>query len=143
MMPVKAAAFELDPRLDTDSRPIMPLGLCDLRLMDDRRWPWLILVPRRGDIQEIHDLTPLDQAMLTFETNWAAQTLKEITGCTKINTGALGNIVRQMHIHVIARSDGDPNWPGPVWGFGSREPYDHSTLQAFTEKLREKIGSSG
>ena len=105
----------------------MWLGLCELRVMNDRRWPWLVLVPQRPGIEEIHDLTPLDQAMLTFETNMVAQALKKVTGCTKINSAALGNIVRQLHVHVVARSEGDPGWPGPVWGHGMREPYRRST----------------
>lgn len=143
MTSVKKERFRLDPRLEMDSQPVMWLGLCELRLMDDRRWPWLILVPQRQGIAEIHDLTPLDQAMLTFETNMVAQALKEVTACTKINTGALGNIVRQMHVHVIARSEGDPNWPGPVWGFGSREPYRREVLHEFMEKVKVTICSHG
>ncbi|MGN6449455.1 MAG: HIT domain-containing protein [Brucella intermedia] len=116
--------FELDKRLNADTFFVAKLGLCELRLMNDRRWPWLILVPRRPDLTEIHDMTPLDQTMLTFETGIVAQALKTVTACHKINTGALGNIVRQLHLHVIARSEGDAGWPGPVWGFGSRETYD-------------------
>ncbi|KAB2732187.1 HIT domain-containing protein [Brucella intermedia] len=116
--------FELDKRLNADTFFVAKLGLCELRLMNDRRWPWLILVPRRPDLTEIHDMTPLDQTMLTFETGIVAQALKTVTACQKINTGALGNIVRQLHLHVIARSEGDAGWPGPVWGFGTREPYD-------------------
>jgi diadenosine tetraphosphate (Ap4A) HIT family hydrolase len=143
MEPGKAAAFALDPRLEADSLPVMRLGLCELRLMDDRRWPWLILVPRRQDARELHDLTPLDQTMLTFETNMAAEALKDLTACTKINTGALGNIVSQMHIHVVARSEGDPNWPGPVWGFGTREPYQREALHEFAKKVKERICSHG
>jgi diadenosine tetraphosphate (Ap4A) HIT family hydrolase len=140
---MKRAGFALDPRLEKDSRPVMWLGLCQVRLMDDRRWPWLILVPQRHEAQEIHDLTPLDQAMLTFETNLVAQALQEVTACTKINTGALGNIVRQMHVHIVARNEGDPNWPGPVWGFGSREPYQGEVLHEFTKNVKEKICSHG
>lgn len=143
MIPVKTAGFALDPRLERDSQPVMSLGLCELRLMDDNRWPWLILVPQRQDVAEIHDLTPLDQAMLTFETNMVAQALKEVSACTKINTGALGNIVRQMHIHVVARNEGDPNWPGPVWGFGSRAPYSQEARHEFMEKIRDKVCSHG
>ncbi|KAB2672893.1 HIT domain-containing protein [Ochrobactrum sp. LMG 5442] len=116
--------FELDKRLNADTFFVAKLGLCELRLMNDRRWPWLILVPRRPDLTEIHDMTPLDQTMLTFETGIVAQALKTVTACHKINTGALGNIVRQLHLHVIARSEGDAGWPGPVWGFGTRETYD-------------------
>lgn len=139
MLKGQGKGFELDRQLHADSQPVMWLGLCELRLMDDRRWPWLLLVPQRPGIEEIHDLTPLDQAMLTFETNQVAQTLKRVTGCTKINTGALGNRVRQLHVHVIARSEGDPNWPGPVWGYGPREPYRREDLHRFAEQIRTAL----
>ena len=131
--------FELDRRLDKDSVPLMWLGLCELRVMDDRRWPWLILVPQRPRAVEIHDLTPLDQAMLTFETNMVSEGLKKATGCLKINTGALGNVVRQLHVHVVARSEGDPNWPGPVWGFGQRESYRREDMHRFAETIRKAL----
>ena len=117
-------AFEADERLVRDSEVLTRIGLCELRLMKDARWPWLVLVPQRADVCEIFDLTPLDQTMLTFEINLVADALKRATGATKINVGALGNIVRQLHVHVIARNEGDPNWPGPVWGFGSAEAWD-------------------
>ena len=136
MLPVLKAGFALDPRLESDTEPVIWLGLCELRLMNDSRWPWLILVPQRPGIEEIHDLTPLDQAMLTFEANMVAQALKKVSGCTKINTGALGNIVRQLHIHIIARSEGDPGWPGPVWGYGMREPYRRAALHQFADQIR-------
>jgi diadenosine tetraphosphate (Ap4A) HIT family hydrolase len=101
----------------------------------------LILVPRRADITEIFELTPLDQVLLAFETELVAKALKEITGATKINVGALGNIVRQLHVHVIARFEGDANWPGPVWGFGRAEPYEDGKRDEFTAKLREALSS--
>ncbi len=133
------AGFSLDTRLRTDSVAVERLGLCELRLMDDRRWPWVVLVPQRVDIEELHELTPLDQAMLTFETNMVATALKRVTECTKINTGALGNIVRQLHVHVVARSPGDPNWPGPVWGFGAREAYGSINLRKMSERIRAAL----
>lgn len=138
-MLVRPSGFELDSRLDGDSLPLMRLGLCELRLMDDRRWPWLILVPRRADIEEIHDMTPLDQTILTFETNTVAEALKRTTRCAKINTGALGNIVRQLHVHIIARKQGDANWPGPVWGFGAREPYRLDERDLFADAIRAAL----
>jgi diadenosine tetraphosphate (Ap4A) HIT family hydrolase len=101
----------------------------------------LILVPRRADITEIFELTPLDQVLLAFETELVAKALKEITGATKINIGALGNIVRQLHVHVIARFEGDANWPGPVWGFGRAEPYEDGKRDEFIAKLREALSS--
>ena len=139
MLPGTKAGFELDVRLETDSEHVMWLGLCELRLMNDSRWTWLILVPQRPGIEEMHDLTPLDQAMLTFETNLVAQTLKRVTGCTKINSGALGNIVRQLHVHVVARREGDAGWPGPVWGHGVREPYRREDLHQFVERLHSAL----
>jgi diadenosine tetraphosphate (Ap4A) HIT family hydrolase len=139
MLPGQKAGFELDARLEADSEQVMWLGLCELRLMNDRRWPWLLLIPQRLGVEEIHDLTPLDQAMLTFETNMVAQGLKKVTGCTKINSAALGNIVRQLHIHVVARSEGDAGWPGPVWGHGMREPYRREDLHRLAEQVRSAL----
>jgi diadenosine tetraphosphate (Ap4A) HIT family hydrolase len=139
MLPVLKAGFELDRQLEADTEPVMWMGLCELRVMNDRRWPWLLLVPQRPGIEEIHDLTPLDQAMLTFETNMVAQALKTLTGCTKINTGALGNIVRQLHVHVVARTEGDAAWPGPVWGMGGREPYQRAELHQLAERVKAAL----
>jgi diadenosine tetraphosphate (Ap4A) HIT family hydrolase len=139
MMPGMKAGFELDVRLERDSEPIMWLGLCELRVMNDKRWPWLLLVPQRPGIEELHDLTPLDQTMLTFETNLVAEGLKKATRCAKINSGALGNVVRQLHVHIIARDEGDPGWPGPVWGYGMREPYRRTELHRFAEAIRTAL----
>ena len=141
MLPRLKAGFELDPRLEAESEPLMCLGLCELRIMDDRRWPWLLLVPQRPGVVEIHDLTPLDQTMLTFESNTVAQALKQATGCTKINTAALGNMVRQLHVHVIARCEGDPGWPGPVWGHGLREAYEPAEMHRLTAKIGEALSA--
>jgi diadenosine tetraphosphate (Ap4A) HIT family hydrolase len=132
-------AFELNERLRADSVPVVTLGLCQLRLMDDRRWPWLLLVPQRPDIEELFELRSLDQALLTFECNLVAEALKKITGATKVNVGALGNIVRQLHVHVIARHENDPNWPGPVWGYGTREPYGADEQAALVGKILKAI----
>ncbi|WP_312798667.1 HIT family protein [Tianweitania sp.] len=137
--PHHTAGFALDARLEADSEHVMWLSLCELRLMNDSRWPWLILIPQRQKIAEVHDLTPLDQTMLTFETNMVAEGLKKLTACEKINTGALGNIVRQLHVHVIARNTGDPAWPGPVWGHGLREPYRREALHEFSARVQAAL----
>lgn len=129
--------FELDERFVRDSEFVISLGLCQLRLQNDRRWPWLVMIPQRSGVSEVFELSPLDQTMLTFEMNLVAKTLKEVTGAQKINVGALGNIVRQLHVHIIARDEGDPNWPGPVWGYGSSEPYADDIRQAFVAKLMD------
>lgn len=140
MLPGQQRGFELDRRLNADSVPLLWLGLCELRIMDDHRWPWLILVPQRPGMVEVHDMTPLDQTMLVFESNMVAQALKSVTNCTKINTGTLGNIVRQLHVHVVARNEGDPGWPGPVWGHGAREPYRPEDRHAFADRIKSALG---
>jgi diadenosine tetraphosphate (Ap4A) HIT family hydrolase len=132
-------AFELDERLGNDSAMITTVGLCQLRLMNDSRWPWLILIPQRPDISELFELTPLDQAMLTFETNLVAEALKKATSAVKINVAAIGNIVRQLHVHVIARYEGDANWPGPVWGFGQRQPYGEADRMALVKTILDAL----
>jgi diadenosine tetraphosphate (Ap4A) HIT family hydrolase len=136
---VERMIFLADRQLAEDTTLVLRLGLCELRLMDDKRWPWLILVPQRSDIEEIFELTPLDQALLTFETCTVAETLKRVTGCSKINIGALGNRVRQLHIHVIARNEGDPAWPDPVWGVAGRERYGADEIEQFAASIRDNL----
>ena len=131
--------FTLDERLERDSEQVTVLGLCQLRLMKDRRWPWLVLVPQRQGISEIFELTPLDQTLLTFETNAVAAALKKATGARKINVGALGNVVAQLHVHIVARNEGDPNWPGPIWGHGTPEPYENGAEKRLLQTLIEAL----
>ncbi|KFB11341.1 HIT domain-containing protein [Nitratireductor basaltis] len=135
----ETTAFQLDDRLARDSHPVSRLDLCELRLANDSRWPWLILVPMVADAVEIHDLREGDQLALARETAKVAQLLKKITGCTKINSGALGNVVRQLHVHVVARNEGDPGWPGPIWGHGKAEPYDEADRQKLIGAIRESL----
>ena len=131
--------FRLDERLERDSELVTVLGLCQLRLMKDSRWPWLLLVPQRTGISEIFELTPLDQTLLTFETNSVAEALKRATGVKKINVAAIGNIVSQLHVHIIGRSEGDVNWPGPIWGHGKAEPYRDGAEQKLLNKVIEAL----
>ncbi len=139
MLPVTKAGFEIDARLEAISHPVVWLGLCELRLINDRRWPWLVLVPQRPGIEEMYELTPLDQAMLTFEVNAVAQMLRTETGCDKTNVAALGNMIRQLHVHVVARSRGDPGWPATVWGQDPREPYRPAELRHLAERFRNAM----
>ena len=132
-------AFELDERLKNDSALLTNIGLCQLRLMNDSRWPWLILVPQRPDVSELFELKPLDQAMLTFETNLVAEALKKAKQPVKINVAAIGNIVRQLHVHIIARYENDANWPGPVWGFGQRQPYGEQEKTTFAKLILDSL----
>lgn len=131
--------FELDGRIARDSDLVRVLGLCQLRIQNDSRWPWLVMVPERPGMTEIFELSPEEQVQLSAEVNRVAAALKRVTGATKINVGALGNIVRQLHVHVIARFEGDANWPGPIWGFGQAQPYGESQKQDFLNKLVEAL----
>jgi diadenosine tetraphosphate (Ap4A) HIT family hydrolase len=127
--------FELDPTLAADTFPVATLGLCRLLLMNDSRFPWLILVPQRAGMVDMHDLSPLDQTMLTFETMTVSENLKALTDCHKINIAALGNQVRQLHVHIISRQTDDPAWPSPVWGSGPAIPYDKTDADDFIAKF--------
>src|SRR5690606_1489429 len=138
-MPAIPAGFERDARLQPDTEPRKRLGPGERRLMTDRRWPWLVLGPGRAEAVENHDLTSLETTMLTLETNTVSKALKELTQCHKINIGALGNIVSQLHVHIVARHDGDPAWPGPVWGHGHREPYEPAAIHKFIDSVRSKL----
>jgi diadenosine tetraphosphate (Ap4A) HIT family hydrolase len=116
-------AFALDPAFEESAITLGNLPLSRVLLSDDARYPWLILVPQRADISEIIDLAPADRAALMDEIVAASEALKALYGPDKLNVGALGNHVRQLHIHVIARFVSDLAWPGPVWGHSPAVPY--------------------
>ncbi|HTW33538.1 MAG TPA: HIT family protein [Rhizomicrobium sp.] len=128
--------FALHPRLAADTIFVEDWPLSRVLLMNDARYVWLVLVPRRADIIELHDLASADRRLLMEEIARAGAGLKTLGGAAKINTGALGNIVPQLHIHVVARSPGDPAWPGPVWGHSPAEPYVPSALAERLSRLR-------
>lgn len=134
-------AFQLDSRLDADTLAVAELPLSTLQLMNDSRWPWLILVPRIAGACEVHDLSDADQQQLAREAALIGRILERVTSCEKINTAAIGNIVRQLHVHVIARGQGDANWPGPVWGFGARVPYRDGAAAKFIETLTAALAA--
>lgn len=107
--------------------------------MDDVRYPWLILVPKRADVTELFELDAQDRALLTEEIAYAARMLKAASGARKVNIGALGNLVPQLHVHVVARSENDAAWPGPVWGHGTAIRYEPARRDAFVEELRARL----
>ena len=134
-------AFALDPRLAADSTPVAHLDLSDLRLMNDARFAWLLLVPRRAGLAEIIDLTKPDRGLLFEEIVTVATALRTATGCDKLNIGALGNQVRQLHIHIIARFGGDAAWPGPVWGSGPAVAYADEARDRLISELSAALAS--
>lgn len=140
---MSCGAFALDPRLGADTRLVASLPLCDVRLMNDARYAWLVLVPRRGDLIEIADLNDADQAALWQEVNLATRALRAVAPCDKLNLGALGNIVKQLHVHLVARCEGDPAWPGPVWGHGKAQRYKEVALHERLAALRDALEAPG
>jgi diadenosine tetraphosphate (Ap4A) HIT family hydrolase len=127
--------FVLDKRLAASTVHVLDLPVSRVLVMDDARYPWLLLVPRRAHLTELHELEPTDRVMLTEEISMAASRLKALTKCHKINVANLGNVVQQLHIHVIARNPGDPAWPGPVWGQGEAIPYEPKVLEDFVQAV--------
>ncbi|HYD98552.1 MAG TPA: HIT domain-containing protein [Alphaproteobacteria bacterium] len=116
-------SFELHPRLAADTHAVGDMALCRVLLMNDGRFPWLILVPRRAGARDVHRLDPADRVLLLDEAARAAAWLEDRFAADKMNVAALGNMVPQLHLHVIARRTDDAAWPNPVWGRGEAVPY--------------------
>src|SRR5262245_45214031 len=134
--------FVLHQQLAADTVSISDWSLSSLLLMRiERRWPWLILVPRRPDKREIVDLDAADRALLIEEIADATRLLQNLYAPYKINVAALGNSVSQLHVHVIARSREDPVWPKPIWGQLPAEPYEASELEACLAQLRRALAA--
>ncbi len=128
--------FALDPRLQQDTLPIGDFPLCRLLLSNDSNYPWFILVPRREDISELFQLDDADQQQLWKETTALAETLKDSFDADKMNVATLGNVVSQLHMHVIVRKRDDAAWPAPVWGKHAALPYNAGQVAAIRERLR-------
>jgi diadenosine tetraphosphate (Ap4A) HIT family hydrolase len=127
------SGFILHPQLAADTHPLWSLSLSDVRLMDDANYPWLVLVPRVPDARELIDLAPEQRRQLTDEIDHAARALRDVFRPFKLNVAALGNLVPQLHVHVIARYEDDPAWPAPVWGRVAARPY---TPEELVERIR-------
>lgn len=132
-------AFALDPQLARDTFSVGDMPLTRVLLMNDANFPWVIAVPRRSGAVEIFDLSGADQAQLLAEVMLLARHLKDITGCEKINIAAIGNVVAQLHVHVIARGRTDPAWPRPVWGALRPRPYEDAAREHLLAALRAAI----
>lgn len=130
------SAFELHKKLKEDASFITDLGLSRVLLLNDSTMPWLILVPRRKGVREIYELGEADRLTLMEEVTIASKVIEELYSPDKINVGALGNIVDQLHIHVIGRSVADRAWPGPAWGSRGSIPYTACDLKAESARLK-------
>ncbi|MGV2932611.1 HIT family protein [Vreelandella venusta] len=131
--------FELDPRLEADTLPLADLPLCRALLMNDARYPWVVLVPRRASVSEVFELSQDEQAQLWRETIALGAAMKEIFHGDKLNIATLGNVVSQLHMHLVVRYTDDACWPASVWGNGSPEPYELALQGSRREQLLAQI----
>jgi diadenosine tetraphosphate (Ap4A) HIT family hydrolase len=126
--------FQLDSRLENDTIPIGDLSLSSVLLLNDARFPWFVLVPRIQNVSELTDLSDDHAVRLMQEIRVATRVMMTLSKPDKVNVGALGNIVTQLHVHVVGRFRSDPAWPGPVWGHGTRTPYPDHAATALIER---------
>lgn len=134
--------FQLDRKLNADCIQLGDLKLCRLLLMNDRNYPWLILVPRKPQLKEIFQLERDDQISYMIESNLIARMLSEVFQAEKLNIAALGNVVSQLHIHHIARFTNDPAWPRPVWGQVPCEPYSAAEVATIVGRTKDFLGKN-
>jgi diadenosine tetraphosphate (Ap4A) HIT family hydrolase len=132
--------WELDPQLARDTATVGNLPLSRVLVSRDASYPWLILVPRRAGAVELIDLPDADQAQVMREIAQVGRVLKTMTACDKLNIAAIGNMVAQLHIHLVARHRGDAAWPKPIWGAGSARTYAPDVLDQFITVLRRDLG---
>ncbi len=133
------ASFTLHPQLAQDTVPVGDLALSRVLLTNDANYPWLILVPRRPGLTEIIDLEQNEQVQLLGEIDAAARVLKSVTECEKLNIAALGNVVAQLHVHVIARRHSDAAWPKPVWGVAPSAAYNPAVRDGLIGAIRRGL----
>lgn len=138
MLENEKTGFFLADQLKRDTIPVVELRLSTLLLMNDKRYPWVILVPRVANAEELFDLNRAEQSFLMEEISVTSKALSLISQPEKINVGAIGNMVRQLHVHVIARFQTDMTWPAPVWGIGKAQPYEDEAA-AYLSLLRPQI----
>ncbi len=133
------SGWSLHPQLRDDTVLIGDLALSRLLAMNDADFPWLIMVPRRVGASEIIDLGS-EQSMLMIELSLVSRALKQETRCDKLNVAAIGNIVPQLHIHVVARRKDDPLWPKPVWGASAARRCEAAVIERFVSAIRNRMG---
>ncbi|MDZ7851918.1 MAG: HIT family protein [Halomonas sp.] len=131
--------FEPDARLVDDSYPVTELPLCQLRLMDDARFPWLVLIPRRLEVSEVFQLDASAQQQLWREATTIGKAMLDALGGDKLNIASLGNVVAQLHVHVVVRRHEDAAWPAPVWGHGQAEAYDLDRLADMRARILAQV----
>jgi diadenosine tetraphosphate (Ap4A) HIT family hydrolase len=131
--------WSLHPKLSELTTTVGDLPLSRVLLENDSNYPWLILVPRMAGVSEIIDLDPNEQVQLLGEIDAASRALKAVATFDKLNVAAIGNMVKQLHVHVLGRSTTDPTWPKPVWGLAPPVPYQPAARDKLVEALRREF----
>lgn len=137
--------FELHPAFPATSEAVGDLPLCHVRLQADARFAWLVLIPRVPGVRELEDLPVRDRAALVEEVVRAGAAVRAVGEALgrrveKLNIGALGNVTPQLHVHIVGRRADDPAWPGPVWGFGTPQPYRPDAQDTALAAARASLG---
>jgi diadenosine tetraphosphate (Ap4A) HIT family hydrolase len=138
-MNILSPAWSLHPQLERDTTPLGDLPLSRVVVINDANFPWLLLVPRRPGVVELIDLDDVERAQLMTEIALVSRALKEVTECDKLNVAALGNVVPQLHVHVVARRKTDKAWPKPVWGVAPAISHDAQELDRFMDAMKKKL----
>ena len=139
MTSTPAPTWSLHPQLESDTVTVGELSLSRVLAMNDANYPWLILVPRQAGAIEIIDLDDEKQAELMDEIALLARVLKDVTACDKLNIAAIGNLVPQLHVHIVARRRNDAAWPRPVWGAAPPRAYEPTALEQFIQSIRGEV----
>lgn len=129
--------MSIHPTLLADTLTVCETPQAYVRLMNDSRWPWIILIPKMASIEELHDLPHQDRDLFLADVNQVSRVIKTITHCKSVNIAMLGNVVTQLHCHVVARNEEDPNWPKPIWGYEQAIPYNGNEPTQLIEALRK------
>jgi len=139
MFPAPTTPWLLHPQLAAETFAVGDLTLSRVLLMNDTNYPWLVLVPRQAGAVEIIDLDDTEQAQLMREIALTAGVLKDVTVCDKLNIAAIGNVVAQLHVHIVVRRRGDAAWPRPVWGTVPARAYEAAERERFIAAIRAEI----
>ena len=131
--------FILHSKLAADTFEVLRLEVGQLLLMNDARYPWLILVPQVSDMRDLHNLSTKQYQAVTQEIAQVSEVLESVTQAHKMNVGALGNMVPQLHIHIIARQTNDAAWPAPVWGVGEAQPYSQDAAKTLIQQIASEL----
>src|SRR5215510_1377849 len=131
--------WSLNPQLAKDTVEVGDLLLARVLLMNDANFPWLLLVPRRSNVSEVFDLDEIEQGQLVSEITLLARVLKDVTTCDKLNIATIGNVVPQLHVHIVARRRDDAAWPRPVWGTLPARPYEPAERDLLIAAIRQEV----